>query len=381
MKKICIITASRAEYGYFKPLIKRLINNPEIDFQLIASGAHLDKRYGYTITEIFNDGITPSKCIEIIDNDTPQGTLNTMANAVSKIGEALIELKPDIAVILGDRYEMLSIASACVILNIPIAHIAGGDVTYGAYDEMFRHAITKMSSIHFTSCELSRKRVIQMGEQPENVFNTGALSLENIKNTELMKKEDINKKLGIDIENTLSAVFHPVTMEREHQEYQFTEVLEALTVQNRYFVLFTRSNADTGAGALNKILDKYAAKYPDKIKIADSLGSYLYLSVMKYARGLIGNSSSGIIEAPSFHTPVINIGNRQKGRMQAKCVFNCPAEKDAVLKLIENLPSRYDLKDVKNPYEGENPSLVIMEEIIKYLNKGAVIKKFYELKA
>lgn len=383
MKKICVITATRAEYGLLRPLIFELKNNPNIEIQIIATGTHLDKRYGYTLDEILNDGLNPNSCIEIIEDDTQTGILATMANAIKKIGIELQNLKPDMVVLLGDRYEIFAVASACVILNIPIAHISGGDVTYGAYDDMFRHSITKMSNLHFTSCEEYKNRVIQLGENPDSVFNVGSLSFENIKSLNFLSKEQINNELHIDISNTLLATFHPVTMENASQQEQFCELLEALIEQKQYNVLFTRSNADTNSSELNKILDKYIIKYPEKIKAVESLGVLRYLSSMKYCAGVIGNSSSGILETPSFKVATINIGNRQKGRIQASSILNCKAEKNDILKAIEKISSnefKQTLKETKNLYESENTSKKIAQEIEIFVNKFNKIKEFYDIK-
>ncbi len=379
MKKVCVVTTTRAEYGYLRTLIDYFVKDKNVEFQMIVSGTHLDKRYGYTIDEIKKDGIKPTACVEIMDNDSQTGVLNTMANAISKIGKALSDLKPDIVILLGDRYETFAIASACVVLNIPIAHISGGDVTYGAYDDMFRHSITKMSNIHFTSCEEYRNRVIQLGEHPERVFNVGSLSLENLRVTNFLSEKEINEQLGINISNTLLTTFHPVTMEKNSQSEQFNEVMKALSEQDKYDVLFTRANADTGSSELNKILDEYIKKYPKKLKVVDSLGIVKYMSAMKYCRAVVGNSSSGILEAPSFKVPTINIGNRQKGRLQAKTVINCEAKKEEILKVINNLPDKESLKNFKNPYEQENTAENIYKNIIKYLKKGNFTKEFYDI--
>ncbi len=378
-KKICFITATRAEYGYLKPLISLSQNEENIITQVLVTGAHLDKRYGYTITEIENDGIIPNACVEIIDNDSRQGILNTMANATSKVGEALQELSPDLVVLLGDRYEIFAVASACVILNIPLAHISGGDVTYGAFDDMFRHSITKMSNIHFTSCEEYRRRVIQLGEHPSTVFNVGSLSLANIKELSFLSEEELNKDLGIDCKNTLLATFHPVTMEKDSQKEQFIALLEALVEQNSYFTLFTKANADTGASELHEVLDAYVEKFPHKIKVVESLGVLRYMSMMKYCRAVIGNSSSGILEAPSFKVPTLNIGSRQKGRLQAQSIVNCAANKEAILNALQNLPTREELKHIISPYEQDDTAKKIMNILIDFISKEKSVKEFYDL--
>lgn len=382
MKKVCVITSTRAEYGILRPLIFELKKNKNQELQIIATGTHLEEKYGYTLNEILNDGIKPDACIKIINGDTKTGILSTMANATKKVGKALDELKPDMVVLLGDRYEIFSIAGACVVLNIPIAHISGGEVTYGAYDDMFRHSITKMSSLHFTSCEEYRRRVIQMGEDPERVFNFGSLSFENIKNIEFLSEEQLNKELKIDVKNTILATFHPVTMETSTHTGQLKELLEALTEQKKYTVLFTRTNADTDSSKLNAILDEYQSRFPEKIKVVESLGMLRYLSVMKHCVCVIGNSSSGIIEAPSFKVATINIGNRQKGRIQAQSIINCEAQKADILKAIDKISDKefiQKLKETKNYYEGEDTAKNIAKEIDIFVNKLNTFKPFYDI--
>lgn len=382
MKKICVITSTRAEYGLLRPLIFQLKKNKSVQLHIVVTGTHLDKRYGYTLDEIINDGLKPNTCVEIIEDDTKLGVLKTMSNAIQKIGEVLENLKPDVVVLLGDRYETFAIAGTCVILNIPIAHIHGGEVTYGAYDDMFRHSITKMSNLHFTSSEEYKKRVIQLGEDPKTVYNVGALGVENIKKIDFLSKEQINNELNIDVGKTFLATFHPVTMENATQKEQFIELLDALIEQDKYFTLFTRANADTNSGELNLILDKYCAKYPNKLKAVANLGAVRYLSVMKYCAGVIGNSSSGIIEAPSFNVATINIGNRQKGRIQAKSILNCEAKKKDILNAMQIITKeefRQILKEVKNPYEGENTAYKISKEIEKFVNNFNKPKIFYDI--
>lgn len=383
MKKICVITTTRADYGYFKPLLKHIESNPKLRLQIIATGTHLEKKYGYTLDEILNDGYNPDTCVSIICDDTKSGIIDTMSNATKKVGEALEKLLPDMVVLLGDRYETFSIASACVILGIPIAHISGGDVTYGAYDDIFRHCITKMSYLHFTSCEAYRQRVIQLGENPDRVFSVGSLSIENILNTELLSKEEIGKHLEFSLDNTLLATFHPITMESGSQKIQFDEILSAVEEQTRYKVIFTKPNADTNREELNSLLEDFAKKYPEKIKVVDSLGVLKYLSTMKYCSGVIGNSSSGIFEAPSFKKGTINIGNRQKGRICAESVINCDAKKDEILKSFDILASedfQKKLLTVKNPYEGKNTAKIICEKIEETVSQNLDTKLFFDLK-
>lgn len=381
-KKICIITTTRAEYSFFKPLIRCIKKSDKLELQIIATGTHLEEKYGYTLDEILNDGNKPDICVKIMDDDSELGIINTMSAAVKNVGEAIDKLKPDMVLLLGDRYEAFSIASACVILGVPIAHISGGDVTYGAYDDMFRHSITKMSYLHFTSCEEYRRRVIQLGESPDRVFSVGSLSIENILKIDLLTKPEIEKYLGFSLDNVLLATFHPTTMESDSQSEQFEQFLMAVGEQNLYKFLFTRPNADTNREELSLKLDKFSKKYPEKIKVVESLGVLRYLSAMKYSTGVVGNSSSGILEAPSLKKGTINIGNRQKGRICADSVINCVAKKDDILRAIELLSSadfQKKLLTVKSPYEKENTSENIVSKIEEVVYQDFKPKLFFDL--
>lgn len=382
MKKICLVTATRAEYGLLRPLMFKLKQSQKTQLQVIVTGTHVEKVYGETVNEIIRDGFVPDKCIPIVVDDTPTGILSTMSNATKGVGEALKELGPDLLVLLGDRYETFAIASSAVILGIPIVHLYGGEVTYGAYDEVFRHAITKMSYLHFTSTEEYRKRVIQMGESPDRVFNVGALGVENVLGIELLSKEELERQINFSMNNTLLATFHPVTMEMESQEEQFKALLDALAAYPMYNVLFTRPNADTNRVQLNVLLDGFGNKFNSRVKVIDSLGVVKYLSAMKYCAGVIGNSSSGIVEAPSMKVGTINIGNRQKGRIGAKSIIHCNAIKEDIIKAFEKLSSaefKSSLTTTINPYEGKETSKTIAFQLEKVVMSGIKPKEFYDI--
>ena len=381
-KKICIITTTRAEYSFFKPLIRHIKKSDKLELQIIVTGTHLEEKYGHTLDEILNDGNKPDACVKIMADDSKLGIINTMSAAVKNVGEAIDKLKPDMVLLLGDRYEAFSIASACLILGVPIAHISGGDVTYGAYDDMFRHSITKMSYLHFTSCEEYRRRVIQLGESPDRVFSVGSLSVENILKIDLLTKLEIEKYLGFPLDNVLLATFHPTTMEVNSQSEQFEQFLMAVAQQNYYKFLFTRPNADTNREELSLKLDEFSKKYPEKVKVVESLGVLRYLSAMKYSAGVIGNSSSGILESPSLKKGTINIGNRQKGRICADSVINCDAKKDDILEAIKLLSSadfQKKLLNVESPYEKENISENIVSKIEEVIYQNFKPKLFFDL--
>ncbi len=382
MHKICVVSSTRADYGILKPLILSLLKEKNVQLQFLVTGSHLDKNYGFTIEEIHKDGIKADACIEIIHNDTELGILQTMSNALLQVGQKLKELSPDIVVLLGDRYEIHAIASACVILGIPIAHLYGGELSYGAFDEIFRHSITKMSTLHFTSCEEYKNRVIQLGEHPKRVFCVGSLSVENIQDLSLLSKKALDEEYGIDCARTLLATFHPVTNEVQSQEEQIINLLDALVEQDRYFTLFTKSNADTNASKLNALVEKYASKHSDKMIIVESLGIHKYMSMMKHCACVVGNSSSGILEAPSFKVPTLNIGNRQKGRIQAKSVIQCSGSKKEIAKVLQSLPKKDKLKDIVNPYEKKDTKQNIIKSLLDFLQNTSSqerIKEFYTL--
>ncbi len=382
MKKICVVTATRAEYGLLRPLMIDLRQSQKIQLQVIATGTHLEKAYGETINEIIQDGFEPDKCVSIIDDDTPIGVINTMSNAIKGVGEALQSLEPELLVLLGDRYETCAIASAAVVLGIPIAHLYGGEVTYGAYDEVFRHAITKMSYLHFTSTEEYRKRVIQMGENPQRVFNVGALGVENVLNIKPLSKKELENEIGFSMKNTLLATFHPVTMESISQESQFKALLDAIIEHPDYNILFTRPNADTNREQLNNMLDIYSNKLKSRIKVVESLGVVKYLSAMKYCAGVVGNSSSGIVEAPSMRVGTINIGNRQRGRISANSIIHCNAVKEDIIQALWQLSSSQfqdSLATIVNPYEGINTSKTIALQLQNAVMSEFKTKEFYDI--
>ncbi|SEU14312.1 UDP-N-acetylglucosamine 2-epimerase [Paenibacillus sp. NFR01] len=383
MKKVCVVTATRAEYGLLRPLMLKLKEAEELSFQLIVTGTHLETGYGHTVDEIIGDGFEPDALIPILEDATPSGILTTMGNAITKIGEALNLLRPDLLILLGDRYETLAVASAAAVLSIPVAHLYGGEVTYGAYDEMFRHAISKLSRYHFTSTEAYRHRIIQMGESPDRVFNVGALGVENVLGTPLLSKEELEKQLQFSMDHTLLATFHPVTMETMSQSEQFEALLEALEESPKYSVLFTRPNADTFRDELNDRLEQFAANQPGRVKVVDSLGVLKYLSAMKFSAGVIGNSSSGIIETPSMRVGTINIGNRQRGRISAESVIHVQADKQEIKEALRKLESTEfisTLQHVVNPYEGQNTSLTLVSLIHQAVNNDhSVAKEFYDL--
>ncbi len=383
-RKVCVVTGTRAEYGLFYWLLREISNDPELDLRIIATGMHLSPEFGLTYREIEKDGFHIHKKLEVLlSSDTPVGISKSMGLAHIVLAEAYEELKPDLVVLLGDRFETLCAAAAACVARIPVAHIAGGETTQGAFDEAFRHGITKMSHLHFTSTEEYRRRVVQLGESPDRVFNVGALGVENIKRLSLLSREELAKEIGFQMgERCLLVTFHPVTLEKASAGAQFQALLDALDGMSDARVVFTKANADTDGRIINQMIDGYAAANPERTVAFTSMGRLRYLSAMKYAAAVVGNSSSGIVETPSFRIPTINIGDRQKGRMQAASVINCGPEKDGILAALEKAFSpefQRLVKDVTSPYEKDDPAGNIKEVIKKFDLTGILKKEFHDL--
>lgn len=385
MKKISVITGTRAEYGLLMPLLKKIKASDNLELQIIATGSHLSPEFGMTYQFIERDGFEIDEKVEILlSSDTPVGISKSMGLAMISFGDVFQRLKPDMIVLLGDRFEAFAIAAAATVARIPIAHLHGGETTEGAMDESFRHAITKMSYLHFTSTEEYRNRVIQLGEHPSRVFNVGAIGIENILTLPLLSNRNLEESLGIPIKSQLFLVtFHPVTLEQSTSKQQFLELLSALDEYEDTTIIFTKANADTDGRIINQMIDDYIEKHPGTAFAFSSMGQLRYLSAMNIASLVIGNSSSGIIEAPSFQVPTINIGDRQKGRVQAQSVINCSPDKESIQKAIETAFSdsfQTHLETVENPYGEGLVSDKIVEVIEEYLKESISIKKsFYDL--
>ncbi len=385
MKKICIVTGTRAEYGLLKPVIEKVHKAEDMELQLAVTGMHLSSEFGLTYCEIEDDGYPISGKIEmLLSSDTTVGITKSMGVALMGFADYFEENRPDIVVILGDRYEMLMVASAAMIARIPIAHIHGGEKTEGAIDEAIRHCITKMSHLHFTSTEEYRRRVIQLGEQPQNVYNVGALGIESIRMLKLMQKEELEKNLGFDFkEHTIMVTYHPVTLENMTSREQFANILSVIDKHKDIFVIFTKANSDTDGRIINHMIDEYAARNSDKCKAFMSLGQLRYLSTLQFCTAVVGNSSSGIVEAPSFGIPTVNIGDRQKGRASAESVIHCGnsiEEIENALELAMSENFRKKARTVKNLYEKAGTSDTIIKVIRDALDNGINIKKeFYDI--
>ena len=385
MKKVCIVTGTRAEYGLLKPVIDKVYHSDLLELQLVVTGMHLSTEFGLTYKEIEEDGYPITSKVEmLLGSDTPVGITKSMGVAMIGFADCFDQNKPDIVVILGDRYEMLAAASAAMIARIPIAHIHDGELTEGIIDEAIRHSITKMSHIHFTTVEEYRKRVIQLGESPSTVYNLGALGVENAKKVNLLPKEELENMIGFQFHfPTIMVTYHPVTLEKTFAQKQFEEILDVIDRHKEISVIFTKANADTDGRIINEMIDEYVNLNKDRCRGYTSLGQKKYLSALQFCDAVVGNSSSGIIEVPSFKIPTVNIGDRQKGRARAESVIDCGnggEQIDAALMKALSDEFRDKISGIKNPYEGEKTSEKIVEIISKRVYEGIDIrKKFYDI--
>ena len=385
MKKIIsILTATRAEYGLLKPIIAKLNIVEEFDVRIVATGAHLSPEFGLTYQEIEKDGFIIDEKIEILlSSDTPSSVSKSMGLAMISFADYFEKLNPDLLVVLGDRYETLAVATVAMNQRIPLAHLYGGEITEGAIDESIRHAITKLSYLHFTSTDEYRNRVIQLGEHPERVYTVGAIGIENILNEKLLLKEELENDLKISLSKPYAVVtFHPVTLENNSSEKQIKALLEVCKKYKNLSFIFTKANADAEGRIINKFIDRYASENKN-ISVFISLGMRRYLSALKYCSIVIGNSSSGLLEAPSFGIPTVNIGDRQKGRFQASSVINCKPMQESIrhaldLALSEDFQQKS--KNTINPYGNGETSNKIVNVIKEYMinDKINLKKKFYD---
>ena len=384
-RKICVITGTRAEYGLLYWIIKKLHHDNEIEFQLIVTGMHLSSEFGLTYKQIEEDGFTITKKIEtLLSSDSTISISKSIGLGLISFSEALEELTPDLVLVLGDRFEIFSAVSACMISRVPVAHCHGGEATEGLIDEPIRHSITKMSHLHFTSTDVYRNRVIQMGERPNNVFNTGALGIESINKLKLLSLLEFQESIEFDITSPLKflVTFHPVTLDIKSAEIQMKELLAALNSYKDAKIIFTKANADTDGRVINKLIDKYVKNNPHQSIAFNSLGQLRYLSAIQHVDIVIGNSSSGLLEVPSFKKATINIGDRQLGRIKAKSVIDCEAKETSIYEAIEKAQSevfKKELQKTENLYGIGNPSEEIIN-ILKTVSLDNIIKKkFYDL--
>ena len=377
-RKISIITTNRADYGLLTPLIKQIQKDDNLKLQLIVTGSHLIDKFGSTYKQIQKEFKITQKIKFDLEDSSKFSILKSMSNIMPLLGQCFERLKPDIVVVLGDRFEILSIVSTALIYKIPVAHISGGELTLGAIDDSIRHSITKMSHIHFVATSTYKKRVIQLGEDKKNIFNFGELGLENIKDLKLLSKSKLEKKLKLKFDKTTYLItYHTQTLKTLDDNIKdFKNILKFLSTLKDTTLIFTYSNCDEGGDIFNNMIEKFV-KYYQNSYVFTSLGQLNYLSCLKYVDCVVGNSSSGIVEVSSFKKPTINIGNRQKGRMSPKSVINCkatiPSLKKAFLK-FQNKKFKLQLKDIKNPYYKQNSSY-LTKEVLKNIDLTKIISK------
>lgn len=384
MKRICVVTATRAEYGVLKRVIKAIQMDEELELYLIVTGTHLMEKYGHTIDEILEDGFSINEEIYIEhQGETSCEISKTMSRYMDKFSECFERVAPDMLVVLGDRYELLSICSCAMNEGIPIAHISGGEVTEGAIDDVIRHCITKMSYLHFVGCEEYRRRVIQLGEDPDRVFNFGDVGVENVLKTRLMSKAELEQSLQMSLDQPYGVVtFHPVTTQVSESISQAKELMDAISDTKDMQFIVTGANADVTGDKINMLWKEFSNGL-ENVKYFDSLGALRYLSAVKYAEIVMGNSSSGIIEAPALKVQTINIGDRQRGRLKADSIIDVEPKKANIVQAIKCARSEENKKktmEVKSLYGEGNTAIQIVDKIKEYVYSDCqFVKKFYDI--
>jgi GDP/UDP-N,N'-diacetylbacillosamine 2-epimerase (hydrolysing) len=382
MKKICVVTGTRAEYGLLRWVMEGVRQSPVLDLQLIVTGMHLSPEFGLTVNAIEDDGFHVDRKVEmLLSSDTAVGITKSMGLGMIGFADALAELKPDLMLVLGDRYELLSAVAAATISRIPIAHLHGGETTEGSFDEAIRHSITKMSHLHFVAAEEYRSRVIQLGEQPERVFNVGGLGIDNILRLKLLTRDELEVALDFKLEpRNLMITFHPVTLEQNTSAKQLDELLVALAELDDTGLIFTMPNADTESRVLFRQIEDFCRLHPNA-RAYRSLGQLRYLSCIQHVDGVVGNSSSGLLEAPSFKKGTVNIGDRQRGRLRAISVIDCEPNHQAITAALVHLfSSEFQdlLPHTKNPYGDGGASEAIVQEIENQSLLNILKKYFFD---
>ena len=383
MKKIAVVTGTRAEFGLLSPLIDEIQNDKDMQLQLIVTAMHLSPEFGYTVDEIEKKGYKIDKKVEcLLSSDSAVGITKSVGLAMIGFADALNELSPDLVIILGDRTEMLAAATAAMVANIPIAHIHGGETTEGAYDESIRHAITKMSYLHFASTETYRQRIIQLGEHPDRVFNVGAIGLDSIKNLVLLNKDEFEKSINFKLgKNNILITFHPVTLENQSAQGQFKAILDVLGSLKSTHFIFTHANSDKNGRVINKMIEQFVNENMDKAVAFKSLGQLRYLTALKFMDVVLGNSSSGIVEIPYFNIPTINIGDRQKGRILSESVIQAEPTMESIILAYEkaiDVSFRTKIKDQEQLY-GSGNAVEKIVAVFRDCNVDSLKKSFYDI--
>ena len=385
MRKICVVTGTRAEFGLMQVLMKELKEDSDVCLQIIATGMHLSPEFGLTYKAIEEAGFKIDKKLEVLmSSDTAIGISKTMGLGMISFAEVYTDLNPDLILVLGDRFEIFSAVSAAMICRIPVGHIHGGEATEGLIDEPIRHSITKMSHLHFTATDAYAKRVTQLGEQPDRVFFTGTPGIDNINRLELLNRERFEKSIDFKLgeSKNILVTFHPVTLEKNSSADQFEELLNALSQIEEANVIFTLPNADTDGRIIMNLIEKFVAESKGKAKSFTSLGQLRYLSALKNMDLVLGNSSSGLIEAPSFRIPTVNIGDRQKGRIKADSVIDCEPSAESIISAINKAfdPTFLDsIKNMESPYGRGGASVKIKDIVKSFPLEGILKKNFYDI--
>lgn len=383
-RKICIVTGTRAEYGLLYWLMKAIQSDPDLELQILVTGAHLSPEFGLTYKEIENDGFLIGAKVEmLLSSDTPVGVAKSIGLGIMGIAEALERLEPDILVLLGDRYEILAAAQAAMTARVPIAHIHGGELTEGLIDEAIRHSVTKMSHLHFVSTEIYRNRVIQLGEQPSRVFNVGAPGLDNIVRLKLLSKRELEQSINFSLgDRYLLVTYHPVTLNRKGPEQAMNELLSALDRYPHHRILFTKSNADPDGRIIGQMIEDYVLAHSDRACVVTSLGQIRYLSAVLHADAAVGNSSSGIIEVPFLKRPTVNIGLRQAGRESGPTVLHCQEEVNSICAAIDSVISESfcEVMNRADSVYGDGHTSERIKTILKDVSLAdLIVKRFYDL--
>ena len=383
-RRLCVVSGGRADFGLLRWTLEEIKNDKDVDLRLIATGSHLLEEFGFSIDEIESAGFGVDATVDIVDaSDSAIGVARAIGRGVAKLAEVFNQIRPDVVLVLGDRYESFAATVAATTLHIPIAHCHGGERTEGAIDEVFRHSMTKLAHLHFTATAEYKKRVIQLGERPERVFNVGSLGVEAISRLPRLSRQQLETKLGQELnKKTLLVTYHPETHSSGHNQQTLANLCECLNTLNEVKIIFTLSNADEEGRLVNKLINEYVEKNPDRAAVFANLGQEVLFSLMDNVDGIVGNSSSGIIEAPSLKVGTLNIGDRQKGRIRADSIIDCAARRDEIARGLEILFSEDFKKRVKrvlNPYEGHDPSKRVKDILKTYPLDGLLRKSFYDI--
>lgn len=375
-KKIALVSATRAEWYLLWNLAKELEKDEGIELLLLVTGAHLSESFGNTYKEIEKDFNITHKIPILENNDDKLSLAKSLAVAVSAFAEAFETLKPDAVVILGDRYEMLGVASAALMMHIPIIHLCGGELTLGAMDDSIRHSISKMASLHFVSTKAYKKRLMQLGEEEGRIFNVGSLAGENVKKLKLLSKKELESELGLSLKNFLLITYHSETLNLQNTKKEVQILLDFLDTLKDITLIFTKANADENGLLINQALENYCLKNSHKAKLFDNLGALKYLSALKHAKAVVGNSSSGICESGFFKTPCINIGDRQKGRLRGANIIDCKMKDlKKAFKRLESKEFKEKMKHFKNPFESKKSPSIFIKDVIKNTNLATILQK------